>query len=61
MCLDAAQLWADRRFGRTHDDADLLIAAFARRLRATVVTNETGDFSDLEVPFVDWMVEDPAG
>ncbi len=46
--------------GRTHDDADLLIAAFARRLRATVVTNDTGDFADLEVPVVDWMVEDPA-
>lgn len=40
MWVEAAGLWADRRrHGRTHDDADLLIAAFARRLRATLVTN----------------------
>lgn len=53
--LEAAVLWADRRQqGRPHDDADLLIAAFTRRLRATLVTNNTGDFDDLEVPLVDW-------
>jgi integrase len=45
MWVEAAGLWADpRRHGRTHDDADLLIAAFARRLRATLVTNNTADF-----------------
>jgi predicted nucleic acid-binding protein len=31
-----------------------LIAAFTRRLRATLVTNNTADFDDLEVPLVDW-------
>jgi len=39
-----------------HDDADLLIAAFTRRLRATVVTNNAADFADLGVPVVDWTV-----
>lgn len=58
MWLDAARLWADRRReGRPHDDADLLIAAFARRLRATLVTNNSSDFADLGVEAIDWMVE----
>jgi len=58
MWIDAAWLWADRRRqGRPHDDADLLIAAFTRRLRATVVTNNTADFMDLGVPVVDWTVD----
>ena len=35
LWLAAAELWAEqRRRGRTHEDADLLIAAFTRRLRA---------------------------
>lgn len=60
MWVEAARLWADRRrHGRTHDDADLLIAAFARRLRATLVTNNTADFTDLEVPVVDWTADQP--
>ena len=55
MWMAAAELWADqRRRGRTHDDADLLIAAFTRRLRATLATNNTADFVDLDVPLVDW-------
>ena len=58
MWADAARLWADRRRqGRTHDDADLLIATFAGRLRATLVTNNTADFADLGVPLVDWTVD----
>lgn len=58
MWVDASRLWADRRHhGRPHDDADLLIAAFTRRLRATVVTNNTADFMDLGVRVVDWMTE----
>ena len=58
MWLDAARLLADRRReGRPHDDADLLIAAFARRLRATLVTNNSSDFADLGVEVIDWMVE----
>ena len=55
MWVAAAELWADqRRRGRIHDDADLLIAAFTRRLRATLATNNTADFVDLDVPLVDW-------
>ena len=58
MWVDAAGLWANRRrHGRTHDDADLLIAAFARRLRATLITNNTADFTDLDVPVVDWTAD----
>jgi predicted nucleic acid-binding protein len=58
MWADAARPWADRRRqGRPHDDADLLIAAFTRRLRATLVTNNTSDFEDLGVPMVDWMAD----
>ena len=58
MWVEAARLWADRRrHGRTHDDADLLIASFARRLRATLVTNNTADFTDLDVPVVDWTAD----
>ena len=62
MWVDAARLWADeRRRGRPHDDADLLIAGFARRLRATLVTNNTTDFADLGVPIDDWTVDRPSG
>ena len=58
MWEDAAGLWADqRRRGRPCDDADLLIAAFARRLRATLVTNNTADFVDLGLPVVDWTTD----
>ena len=57
MWTDAAAMWADqRRRGRVHDDADLLIAAFTRRLGAPLVTNNTADFADLGVPLVDWSV-----
>ncbi len=60
MWVEAAELWADqRRRGRTFDDADLLIAAFTRRLRATLVTNNTADFVDLDLPIVDWTVDQP--
>ena len=58
MWLEAAELWAERRrHGRTYDDADLLIAAFTRGLRATLVTNNTADFSDLDVQIIDWTVD----
>ena len=60
MWVEAARLWADqRRRGRTGDDADLLIAAFSRRLRATLVTNNTADFVELDLPIVDWTVDQP--
>jgi predicted nucleic acid-binding protein len=53
---DAAQLWvACRARGRPHDDADLLIAAYARHFQATLVTNNTGDFEDLGTPLVNWV------
>jgi len=53
----AAEMWvACRRCGRPHDDdADLLIAAYTSHLRAVLVTNNTNDFLDLEVPLVDWL------
>lgn len=61
MWTQAAELWAVRRQqGRAHDDADLLIAAFARKLRATVVTNNIPDFAGLDLPIVDWTVDRPA-
>lgn len=60
MWIGAAELWAIRRqHGQTHDDADLLIAAFAQKLRATVVTNNTADFAGLDLPIVDWTVDQP--
>ena len=60
MWTQAAELWAIRRQrGRTHDDADLLIAAFARKLRATLVTNNVTDFVGLDLPIVDWTVDQP--
>lgn len=58
MWTQAAELWAiERRRGRAHDDADLLIAAFARKLGATMVTNNVADFVSLDVLVVDWTVE----
>ena len=61
MWDDAADMWAMcRRTGRRQDDdADLLIAAYARGLAATVVTNNTADFVNLGVPLADWL--EPAG
>lgn len=54
MWEDAANSWAtDKRKGRPHQDADLLIAAFARVLQATVVTNDS-DFRGLNVPVENW-------
>ena len=52
---DSALLWARvRAHGRPHDDGDLLIAAYARWLQATVVTNNVRDFAALDVSCVTW-------
>lgn len=52
----AAQLWAEcRKQGRPHDDdGDLLIAAQANLLGATVVTRNTKDFSHLQTAIENW-------
>jgi len=53
----AARTWATSRSrGRPHDDdADLLIAAYASHLRATLVTNNTRDFEGLGIPLRNWV------
>ncbi len=53
----AAQVWARfRSRGRPlDDDADLLIAAYARQLQATLVTNNTRDFEGLGVRLANWI------
>jgi predicted nucleic acid-binding protein len=57
MWEGAATTWADcRRRGRPRDDADLLIAEYARHLQATLVTSNTGDFEDLGVRLANWVV-----
>ncbi|MBM3131363.1 MAG: type II toxin-antitoxin system VapC family toxin [Chloroflexi bacterium] len=51
----AARLWVERaKIGRPIEDADLLIAAQARRLGATLVTDNTDDFDDLGVTVENW-------
>jgi predicted nucleic acid-binding protein len=52
----AAHLGAEcRRQGRPHDeDGDLLLAAQAKALGAVVVTRNTRDFADLQVPVESW-------
>jgi len=52
----AAALWAEsRRVGSPINDADLLLAAQARQLRAVVVTDDD-DFNRLDVPCENWTV-----
>jgi len=54
MWDEAANSWAAcKRMGRSYQDADLLIAAYARTLRATVVTNDS-HFEDFDVPLENW-------
>ena len=52
----AAFFWAEmRRKGHgLKSDADILIAAYARILGATVVTHNTADFAPLNVAVTDW-------
>jgi tRNA(fMet)-specific endonuclease VapC len=52
---DAAELWADaERRGRPQSDGDVLIAAHARAIDATVVTHNPRDFGQLAVRTIDW-------
>lgn len=54
---EAASVWANiRRKGQpVGGDADVLIAAYTRRLRATVVSHNTADFARLGVSVTDWF------
>jgi predicted nucleic acid-binding protein len=53
----AAHLWAERlRHGKPIADADVLIAAQAKRLDAILVTDNTKDFADLGVETANWKV-----
>lgn len=52
---DMAAAWvALRRKGRPFQDADLMIAIFAQRLGATVVTHNISDFRLIDAAVVDW-------
>jgi predicted nucleic acid-binding protein len=51
----AAYLWAERaKIGRPIEDADVLIAAQAKRLGAILVTDNEKDFDDLSVQIENW-------
>lgn len=51
----AAEMWAMReKQGRPAEDADLLIAAQAKRLHAILVTDNTKDFDGLNVTIENW-------
>jgi len=50
----AAQFWADAvSRGKQHSDVDLLVAAIAKRLEATVITADD-DFDSLPVKRENW-------
>jgi tRNA(fMet)-specific endonuclease VapC len=52
----AADLWVKRQaLGKPIADADLLIAVFALNRRATLVTNNRKDFTELGVSVEDWL------
>jgi tRNA(fMet)-specific endonuclease VapC len=52
---DVAGAWATlRRKGRPVQDADLMIAVFAKQLGATVVTHNGSHFAPTGVPVIDW-------
>jgi tRNA(fMet)-specific endonuclease VapC len=51
----AAHMWASRfKIGRPIEDADLLIAAQAKRLNAILVTDNAKDFDGLNVSIENW-------
>lgn len=51
----ASSLWVERlNAGRPIEDADLLIAAYARQRNATLVTNNTTDFAGLGLRLEAW-------
>lgn len=52
----AATWWARlRRNGLQITDADLMIAVYAHRRNATLVTDNTKDFSQLDVTTANWL------
>lgn len=52
---EASETWAQRqRVGRPVEDSDLLIATYARRRGAVVVTNNERHFVDLGVTVENW-------
>jgi len=54
--LTAAELWANETaLGRPPQDADLLIAAQAHRLKAIVVTANEDHFASLGVKIENWL------
>jgi len=51
----ASQLWSTlREGGRSHNDADVLIAAHALEHEAVIVTNDVGHFQNIGVSVVSW-------
>ncbi|MEM7535911.1 MAG: PIN domain-containing protein [Chloroflexota bacterium] len=52
----ASLMWAEmRRTGKTVDEMDLLIAAYAKRRNAIVVTDNEKHFVPLGVPVENWL------
>lgn len=52
---ESARLWVNRAMaGRPIEDADLLIAAQAKRLNAILVTDNAKDFDGLKVAIENW-------
>lgn len=55
----AADLWSSRRAqGAPVNDADLLIAVFARNRNATLISDNVKDFAGLEVSIENWKVHE---
>ena len=56
----AAELWTARRTqGIPINDADLLIAVFARNRNATLISDNGKDFADLNVTLENWKSRQP--
>ncbi|MBI4550949.1 MAG: PIN domain-containing protein [Candidatus Latescibacteria bacterium] len=54
----AAELWVQRQaIGRPTGDSDILIAAYALRLGATIVTDNEKDFEGLSLMIENWLTD----